>query len=88
MVLLPRFATNLSVRRFGEEASDGARVWKLYRDRANEQDHDKIDGWNKTLDILLIFVSGQRRYGYAHSSTHSLQAGLFSAVATAFLIES
>jgi hypothetical protein len=44
-------------RRFGEEASDNARVWRIYQDRAKERDEDQIDGWNKTLDILLIFVS-------------------------------
>ncbi|KZV82927.1 hypothetical protein EXIGLDRAFT_626369, partial [Exidia glandulosa HHB12029] len=47
-----------------------ARVWKVYRDEATAQDEAMLDGWNKTLDILLIF------------------AGLFSAVATAFVIES
>jgi len=55
--------------RFGEEAADNARVWKLYRDRVSDRDDNTIDGWNRTLDILLIF------------------AGLFSAVATAFIIE-
>ncbi|KZV80115.1 hypothetical protein EXIGLDRAFT_781413 [Exidia glandulosa HHB12029] len=55
---------------YGEEISDGARVWKVYRGEVTEQDKELMDGWNKTLDILLIF------------------AGLFSAVATAFIIES
>jgi hypothetical protein len=31
-------------------------VWKVYRDKANERDADLLDGWNKTLDILLLFV--------------------------------
>ncbi|KZW00427.1 hypothetical protein EXIGLDRAFT_596785, partial [Exidia glandulosa HHB12029] len=44
--------------------------WKVYRDEATAHDETMLDGWNKTLDVLLIF------------------AGLFSAVATAFLIES
>ncbi|KAH7097505.1 hypothetical protein BKA62DRAFT_623816, partial [Auriculariales sp. MPI-PUGE-AT-0066] len=42
--------------RFGEEASDHARVWKVYRDRATERDESRVEGWNKTLDILLIFA--------------------------------
>ena len=42
---------------FGEEASDNARVWKLYRDRVSGRDDDQIESWNKTIDILLIFVS-------------------------------
>ncbi|KAH7090880.1 hypothetical protein BKA62DRAFT_645668, partial [Auriculariales sp. MPI-PUGE-AT-0066] len=55
--------------RHGEEAQPNARVWRVYRDRVNELDDDLIQGWNSTLDVLLIF------------------AGLFSAVATAFIIE-
>ncbi|KZW02450.1 hypothetical protein EXIGLDRAFT_665432, partial [Exidia glandulosa HHB12029] len=55
---------------FGEETSANARVWKVYKDEATAHDKSLLDGWNKTLDILLIF------------------AGLFSAVATAFVIES
>ncbi|KZW00725.1 hypothetical protein EXIGLDRAFT_830606 [Exidia glandulosa HHB12029] len=54
----------------GKEMEDGARVWKVYREEATAHDTTMLDGWNKTLDILLIF------------------AGLFSAVATAFVIES
>ncbi|KZV98422.1 hypothetical protein EXIGLDRAFT_808251 [Exidia glandulosa HHB12029] len=54
----------------GREMEDGARVWKVYRDEATANDNTILDGWNKTIDILLIF------------------AGLFSAVATAFIIES
>ncbi|KAH7102107.1 hypothetical protein BKA62DRAFT_701474 [Auriculariales sp. MPI-PUGE-AT-0066] len=53
----------------GEEAGADARVWRVYRDRASDVDEDIIGGWNKTLDVLLIF------------------AGLFSAVATALLVE-
>ncbi|KZV79733.1 hypothetical protein EXIGLDRAFT_660651, partial [Exidia glandulosa HHB12029] len=56
--------------RYGGEILDGARVWNVYRGEVTEQDKELMDGWNKTLDILLIF------------------AGLFSAVATAFIIES
>ncbi|KAJ7683822.1 hypothetical protein B0H14DRAFT_2165884, partial [Mycena olivaceomarginata] len=56
--------------RYGEEAGNNARVWKVYRDKVSERDADLVDGWNKTLDILLLF------------------AGLFSAVTTAFVIES
>ncbi|KAH7087936.1 hypothetical protein BKA62DRAFT_598197, partial [Auriculariales sp. MPI-PUGE-AT-0066] len=47
-----------------------ARVWRVYRDRVTDLDDDLLDGWHKTLDVLLIFI------------------GLFSAVATAFIIES
>ncbi|KZV79534.1 hypothetical protein EXIGLDRAFT_660902 [Exidia glandulosa HHB12029] len=55
---------------FGEEASANARVWRVYHDEVVSNDRSLVGGWNKTLDILLIF------------------AGLFSAVSTAFIIES
>ncbi|KZV89696.1 hypothetical protein EXIGLDRAFT_617875, partial [Exidia glandulosa HHB12029] len=55
---------------FGSEADDAARVWKVYRAQATLHDNALLEGWNGTLDILLIF------------------AGLFSAVITAFLVES
>jgi hypothetical protein len=42
--------------RYGEETGKNARVWKVYRDKVNERDADLLDGWNKTLDILLLFV--------------------------------
>lgn len=41
---------------FGEEAADNARVWKVYYDEAIANDRSLLEGWNKTLDILLIFV--------------------------------
>ncbi|KAH7097281.1 hypothetical protein BKA62DRAFT_452621 [Auriculariales sp. MPI-PUGE-AT-0066] len=40
----------------GEEASPNARVWRVYRDRVTELDGDLLQGWHKTLDVLLIFV--------------------------------
>lgn len=55
---------------WGEEAAPNARVWKVYRDQQEVTHKGMLNGWNKTLDVLLIF------------------AGLFSAVLTAFLIES
>lgn len=36
--------------------SENARVWKVYQDEATIQDDALLDAWNKTLDILLIFV--------------------------------
>ncbi|KAH7097280.1 hypothetical protein BKA62DRAFT_582668, partial [Auriculariales sp. MPI-PUGE-AT-0066] len=55
---------------FGESANPNACVWRVYRHRVTGLDEDLLDGWHKTLDVLLIFI------------------GLFSAVATAFIIES
>ena len=70
---------------YGEEAMDNARVWKLYRDRVTERDEDQIASWHSTLDILLIFV---RASVSSYLPLTASQAGLFSAVATAFIIES
>ncbi|EJD43645.1 hypothetical protein AURDEDRAFT_125777 [Auricularia subglabra TFB-10046 SS5] len=41
---------------FGEEASENARVWRIYRDEVTAVDKCMLDGWNKILDILLIFA--------------------------------
>ncbi|KAH7098268.1 hypothetical protein BKA62DRAFT_375160 [Auriculariales sp. MPI-PUGE-AT-0066] len=41
---------------YGQEASDNARVWQVYCDESSEQDQAMLEGWNKTLDILLIFA--------------------------------
>lgn len=61
-------------------------MWKVYRERAEEQDQDQLRGWNQTLDILLIFVS--MLVFLPCIVAEALQAALFSAVATAFIIES
>lgn len=41
---------------YGEEAAPDARVWTVYKDHATTNDAMRLDGWNKTLDILLIFA--------------------------------
>ncbi|KAH7096217.1 hypothetical protein BKA62DRAFT_745128 [Auriculariales sp. MPI-PUGE-AT-0066] len=56
--------------KFGDEASDNARVWNVYRDSAIETDNELLGRWNEALTAILVF------------------AGLFSAVVTAFVIES
>lgn len=71
----------------GEEATDNARVWKIYRARMTERDQTTIDGWNKALDILLLFVR-ELLSELLYISPGATQAGLFSAVSTAFIIES
>ncbi|QRW18568.1 DNA-directed RNA polymerase subunit beta' [Rhizoctonia solani] len=54
----------------GAELTKDARVWKVYVKEADKSDTELVDGWNKSLDVILVF------------------AALFSAVSTAFLIES
>ncbi|KZW02295.1 hypothetical protein EXIGLDRAFT_602006, partial [Exidia glandulosa HHB12029] len=46
-----------------------------------------LEGWSKTVDVLLIFVRSNAPSGFTHL-TSLYQAGLFSAVVTAFLVES
>ncbi|CAE7139806.1 unnamed protein product, partial [Rhizoctonia solani] len=44
--------------------------WKTYVREADQVDEELVDGWNKSMDVILIF------------------AALFSAISTAFVIES
>ncbi|CCO32091.1 hypothetical protein BN14_06144 [Rhizoctonia solani AG-1 IB] len=47
-----------------------ARIWKIYVKEADKWDTELIDGWNRSLDMILVF------------------AALFSAISSAFIIES
>ena len=61
-------------------------MWSIYRDRAEAIDNDLLQGWNETLSTLLVFV--RLLHGrLAHVAHFFRQAGLFSAVCTAFLLE-
>ncbi|CAE6454882.1 unnamed protein product [Rhizoctonia solani] len=54
----------------GTELSKDAKFWKIYVEETDRWDAEVIDGWNRSLDVILVF------------------AALFSAILTAFLIES
>ncbi|CAE6478818.1 unnamed protein product [Rhizoctonia solani] len=54
----------------GKELGPDAQVWKTYVREADHVDEELVDGWNKSMDVILIF------------------AALFSAISTAFVIES
>jgi hypothetical protein len=41
----------------GKEASENARVWKVYLDEAEAFDDEMLRGFRDTLDALLVFVS-------------------------------
>lgn len=41
----------------GEELSNESSVWSIYVSTAADYDTEMIDGWNKNLDVLLLFVS-------------------------------
>ncbi|KAH7069387.1 hypothetical protein BKA62DRAFT_666132, partial [Auriculariales sp. MPI-PUGE-AT-0066] len=57
----------------GEEASPNARVWRVYRDRVTELDDDLLEGWHKTLDVLLIFVCAPLSHSGSLRSYKGLQ---------------
>ncbi|CUA75813.1 hypothetical protein RSOLAG22IIIB_12001 [Rhizoctonia solani] len=54
----------------GKELGPDAQVWKTYVKETDQVDGELVDGWNKSMDVILIF------------------AALFSAISTAFVIES
>ncbi|CAE7072417.1 unnamed protein product [Rhizoctonia solani] len=54
----------------GKELDVDAQVWKAYVREADQIDKERVDGWNESMDVILIF------------------AALFSAISTAFVIES
>ncbi|CAE6503904.1 unnamed protein product [Rhizoctonia solani] len=58
------------VDEYGAELGKEARVWRVYVKETDRWDEELVDGWNKSLDVILVF------------------AALFSAVSTAFIIES
>ncbi|CUA73502.1 hypothetical protein RSOLAG22IIIB_10847 [Rhizoctonia solani] len=62
---------NKPVLEFDQYSTDpGARIWKIYVREADKFDIELVDGWNRSLDVTLIF------------------AALFTAICTAFVIES
>ncbi|KEP47916.1 putative transmembrane protein [Rhizoctonia solani 123E] len=69
---MPAVNTDPTMERdeYGAEMGKDARVWKIYVRETDRADTELVEGWNKSLDVILVF------------------AALFSAVSTAFLIES
>ncbi|EIM90208.1 uncharacterized protein STEHIDRAFT_51672, partial [Stereum hirsutum FP-91666 SS1] len=41
---------------YGEEAGPNARVWRGYIDEADAYDHEMVEGWKDTVDMLLVFA--------------------------------
>ncbi len=42
--------------KLGEELAPDSEVWSTYTAAASANDHEMIDGWNKGIDVLLIFL--------------------------------
>ncbi|CAE6456242.1 unnamed protein product [Rhizoctonia solani] len=75
----------------GAELGEEARVWKVYVGETDKSDAELVDGWNKTLDVLLAMILILiRKILFTEYFRSSLwwKAALFSAISTAFLIES
>ncbi|CAE7071669.1 unnamed protein product [Rhizoctonia solani] len=41
----------------GAELSKDARIWKVYVGETDKWDAEMVDGWNKSLDVLLVFAA-------------------------------
>ena len=62
--------------------------WTFLLDSAREYDQDKLDGWKSDLDNLLVFVCAPALLKAFVDISPIIQAALFSAIVTAFTIES
>ncbi|QRV94411.1 transmembrane protein [Ceratobasidium sp. AG-Ba] len=49
-------APRLGYDDYGQELGKDARVWKAYVREASRHDADMVEGWNRSLDLILIFV--------------------------------
>jgi hypothetical protein len=59
-VLKDSFSALYPKDRRGEEADPMARVWHIYNDVAHFADTTMADGWNRSIDIHLVFVSSHQ----------------------------
>ncbi|CAE6481007.1 unnamed protein product [Rhizoctonia solani] len=42
---------------YGAELGKEAKVWKVYVDETDRWDAELVDGWNKSLDVILVFAA-------------------------------
>jgi hypothetical protein len=69
-------------------ATEETTVWDIYNRRATEMDRELVRDWNENLNTLLIFVNMFRNGFGCHTDRALFQAALYSAVLTAFIVES
>ncbi|KAH7325494.1 hypothetical protein B0J17DRAFT_722962 [Rhizoctonia solani] len=73
----------------GKELGPDAQVWRTYVKEADRVDEELVDGWNKSMDVNLIFVRDSyctlidKFYSYTYRPPYSLPSPL-----RAFVIES
>ncbi|KAL0059409.1 hypothetical protein AAF712_013850 [Marasmius tenuissimus] len=79
---------NKDVPLTGEEFGENARIWQVYAEEAAKADTAMTDGWNRSMDVLLVFVSFTVLCEDKIIIDDAGQTGLFSAVLTTFIIQS
>jgi hypothetical protein len=75
----------------GKEMDDAASVWPAYLHEALRYDAEDRARWTQSMDTLFIFVCLRALGSHGSSACeliYPLQAGLFSAVLTTFIVES
>ncbi|KAH7345685.1 hypothetical protein B0J17DRAFT_764280 [Rhizoctonia solani] len=75
---------------FGEELSPQSAIWNIYLEEAQEYDEQLVKGRQQSLDTLLLFASPifLASINMFPNEWVEFQATLYSAILTAFLIES
>ncbi|CAE6451096.1 unnamed protein product [Rhizoctonia solani] len=53
----------------GAELGKEARFWKVYVEESDRCDAEVIDSWNKSLDVILVFVIYNHSFGFARLLT-------------------
>ncbi|CAE6520756.1 unnamed protein product, partial [Rhizoctonia solani] len=48
-------AAQMDPDEYGAELGKEARVWKVYVQETDKWDRELVDGWNKSLDVILVF---------------------------------
>ena len=56
--------------RLGEELAADSDIWTTYVKAATASDAEMVDGWNKGLDVLLVFVRFRRVNVLSTSSSY------------------
>ncbi|CAE6531575.1 unnamed protein product [Rhizoctonia solani] len=53
----PVDATRAGFDDYGSELDRDARVWSAYVKEAEQWDDEMVDGWNRSLDVMLVFAA-------------------------------
>ncbi|EUC62838.1 transmembrane protein, putative [Rhizoctonia solani AG-3 Rhs1AP] len=53
----PTCTESMEYDEYGAELGKEARVWKVYVKEADRWDAELVEGWNKSLDVILVFAA-------------------------------